>query len=120
MGTSNKINVPLITFLGAAGGGFWSIPFVGMYRTFSAKTARKTGERLKIEDALIDAALEGNIEAVKQHLAAGTDVNAKSKLGRTPLHHAATKEVAELLIAEGADVNAKSTSGYTPLHFFGP
>jgi hypothetical protein len=35
--------------------------------------------------ALLNAAREGNIEAVKQHLAAGTDVNAKDKLDRTPL-----------------------------------
>ena len=31
-----------------------------------------------------DAAEEGNIEAVKQHLAAGTDVNAKTGSGWTP------------------------------------
>ena len=68
--------------------------------------------------ALLDAANDGNIKAVKQHLAAGADVNAKSKFGRTPLHHAAYfghKEVAELLIAEGADVNAKDDDGATPL-----
>ena len=56
------------------------------------------------------AAQVGNIEAVKQHLAAGTDVNAKDKYGRTTLHAAAvggSKEVVELLIAKGADVNAK-------------
>ena len=56
------------------------------------------------------AAFEGNIEVVKQHLAAGTDVNAKSVFGKTPLHQAAWgghTEVAELLIAKGADVNAK-------------
>jgi len=56
------------------------------------------------------AAQAGNIEAVKQHLAAGTDVNAKDKYGRTTLHAAAvggSKEVVELLIAKGADVNAK-------------
>ena len=54
------------------------------------------------------AAFEGNIEAVKQHLAAGTDVNAKGPGGETPLHDAAItgrKEVVELLIAAGADVN---------------
>ena len=67
-----------------------------------------------------DAAEKGNIAAVKQHLAAGTDVNAKSilRLGRTPLHQAAWdghKEIAELLIAEGADVNAKDAIGTTPL-----
>ncbi len=57
------------------------------------------------------AANEGNIEAVKQHIAAGTDVNAKDIQGYTPLHHAANgghKEIADLLIANGADVNAKS------------
>ena len=79
-----------------------------------------------------DAAREGNIEAVKQHLAAGTDVNAKGgysstantltiKLAdRTPLHEAASwghKEVAELLIDNGADVNVKSGFGQTPLHW---
>ena len=55
------------------------------------------------------AAQAGNIEAVKQHLAAGTDVNAKDKYGRTTLHAAAvggSKEVVELLITKGADVNA--------------
>jgi len=67
-----------------------------------------------------DAAREGNIEAVKQHLAAGTDVNAKDEVyGGIPLHFAAAgghKEVVELLIAKGDDVNAKSKSGVTPLH----
>ena len=61
-----------------------------------------------------DAARTGNIEAVKQHLADGADVNAKSSGGRTPLHWAANRgheEVAELLIAKGADVNAIIVSG---------
>ena len=31
-----------------------------------------------------DAALFGNIEAIKQHIAAGTDVNAKDEKGATP------------------------------------
>ena len=66
-----------------------------------------------------DAANDGNIEAVKQHLADGADVNAKGVLdGNTPLHWAAstgTKEVTELLIAKGADVNAKDQDDETPL-----
>jgi ankyrin repeat protein len=66
-----------------------------------------------------EAAKEGNIEAVKQHLAAGTDVNPKDGFGGTPLLHEATmqghKDVAELLIAKGADVNAKDDGGATPL-----
>ena len=67
---------------------------------------------------LIDAAYAGNVEAVKQHLAAGTDVNAKGKYGRAPLHYAAKygrKETVELLIAKGADLNAKDDDGKTPL-----
>jgi cytohesin len=64
------------------------------------------------------AGLKGNIEAVKQHLAAGADVNMKDDWGKTPLHKAAAyggKEVTELLIDAGADVNAKNDEGRTPL-----
>jgi len=70
------------------------------------------------ELALIDAAKEGNIEAVKQHIAAGTDANAKDDVGNTPLHfatHGGHKEIVELLIDNGADVNAKNGGGVTPL-----
>ena len=65
-----------------------------------------------------EAARTGNIEVVKQYLAAGGDVNAKNKKGKTPLHFAAIydhQEIAELLIAEGADVNTMSNKGKTPL-----
>ena len=81
------------------------------------------------------AAEEGNIKVVKQHLAAGTDVNAKGWSGRTPLHLAIPNEalrdskgklmspnnmdLVELLIAKGADVNAKDDDGRTPLHYAG-
>ena len=70
--------------------------------------------------SIFNAAITGNIEAVKQHLAAGTDVNAKNKIGSTPLNYAALKgheEIAELLIAEGADVNARDNYKWTPLHY---
>jgi cytohesin len=63
------------------------------------------------------AAGGGDIEAVKEFLAAGTDVNATNEWGVTPLHSVATKEIAELLIAKGAEVNAKNNDGYTPLHW---
>jgi cytohesin len=63
------------------------------------------------------AATFGNIEAVKQHLANRTDVNAKDLTGFAPLVFAAScghKEIVELLIDKGADVNVKN-SGKTPL-----
>ena len=64
---------------------------------------------------------ERNIEAVKQHLAAGADVDVKGGwLGGTPLHYAVGEgrnEIAKLLIAKGADVNAKGIYGTTPLHY---
>jgi ankyrin repeat protein len=78
---------------------------------FLRKHGGKTGEYLSIHGA----ADRGDIEAVKQHLAAGTDVNAKNRSGETPLFFAATKEITELLIAKGADVDAKD-DGWTPLH----
>jgi ankyrin repeat protein len=69
--------------------------------------------------SIVDAAYKGNIEAVKQAIADGADVNAKPG-GITPLRWAAwrgRKEIAELLIAKGADVNAKDLEGSTPLFY---
>ena len=68
-----------------------------------------------------EAVEAGNIEAVKQAIAAGKDVNSEDECcGVTPLHYATRwgrKEIAELLIAKGADVNALSKiTGVTPLH----
>ena len=60
------------------------------------------------ELALRNAARYGNIEAAKQAIDDGADVNAKDKRGKSPLHLAAYwggKEIVELLIANGADVN---------------
>ena len=54
----------------------------------------------KTPDTIHYAAGSGNIEAVKKHLAAGADVNAKKKGESTPLHNAAwggNKEIIELL-----------------------
>jgi len=75
----------------------------------------------KANKALLNAVEKGEIEAAKQAIADGADVNVKDKFGFTPLHEAAGgghKEVAELLIAAGADVNAKEDfDGGTPLDY---
>ena len=70
-------------------------------------------------ELLQQSVTDGNVEAVKQHLADGADVNVKDEArGLTPLHFATQngqKEIVELLIADGADVNAKMNNGMTPL-----
>ena len=90
------------------------------------KHGGKTSEELnppttKTPDISIHGAAEvGNIEAVKQHLVAGADVNTKDKWGWTPLSRAARsghKEAVELLIDNGADVNAMRSGGGTPLSY---
>ena len=66
--------------------------------------------------ALLDAAMNGNIASIKQHLDAGANVSTKDVNDWTPLYNAGKKEIAELLISRGADVNATDKSGWTPLH----
>jgi len=68
--------------------------------------------------ALSNAAFVGDIEAVKQHLAASSDVNKKDEEGATPLHYAVSEghqEIVKLLIKKGADLNAKDMDGWIPL-----
>ena len=87
--------------------------------TSALKGKEKTDVTTKAPDISIhDAVRRGRIKAVKQHLAAGTDVN-DSRNGWTPLHYAAgsQKEIAELLIDEGADMNARTQEGWAPLHW---
>ncbi|MDE0687127.1 MAG: CotH kinase family protein [Candidatus Poribacteria bacterium] len=77
-----------------------------------------------IENTLAGAARTGDLEAIKQYIADGADVNALH-FEMPPLAWAAvtgqTKAV-RLLIESGADVNTRSKDGDTPLHgaaFFG-
>ena len=52
--------------------------------------------------ALMAAARDGNIEAIKQQLAAGADVNAIDDEGLTPLDRFRDEETAALLYKHGA------------------
>ncbi len=65
------------------------------------------------------AALQGNIDAIRQHIEAGSDLNEKDAYGSTPLTIAATfgkTEVARTLIEAGADMRIRDNYGSTPLH----
>ena len=58
--------------------------------------------------SLFNAAEEGDIEAVKQHIAAGTDINQNSFSASPALYIASLEghyEIAKLLLANVADVN---------------
>lgn len=60
----------------------------------------------------------GNTTTVECLLAAGADVNAKTKRGTTPLHRAALlghKDTVKFLIERGANINASDNQGRTPL-----
>jgi CubicO group peptidase (beta-lactamase class C family) len=65
------------------------------------------------------ASLQGNLEAVRRHIEAGSDLNQKDAFGSTPLMVAATfgrTEVARALIDAGADLHITNNDGGTPLH----
>jgi len=65
------------------------------------------------------AVLQGNVDAVRQHIEAGSDLNQKDAFGSSPLILASVfgkTEVAQVLIDAGADLHIRNTEGGTPLH----
>ena len=83
----------------------------------------------KANKALLNAADDGNLEAAKEALAKGADVNARDKNQMTPLHKAvgnigkSTEKnsdafgVVRLLLDHQADVNAQDKWQLTPQHY---
>lgn len=69
-------------------------------------------------DQLYHAAGKGDLAGVRQLIAAGTDVNAKSGDGSQALNAAAVynqHDVIKLLLAHGANPNVRNKEGDTPL-----
>ena len=78
------------------------------------------GQEKTVPSLSLDAAiLQGNIDAVSQHINAGTDLNKKDQWGSTPLIIATTfgkTEISKALIENGADMTIGNNEGSTPLH----
>jgi hypothetical protein len=66
------------------------------------------------------AVISGNVEAVEQHIQAGTDINTPDPFGgSSPLISAAVfgkPQIAAVLIDAGADLNFQNKDGSTALH----
>ncbi|MEZ5073114.1 MAG: ankyrin repeat domain-containing protein [Bacteroidales bacterium] len=86
----------------------------------SAKGSNKESQAKVPEMDLHTAVLYNDVEVIRQHIAAGSDIDAKDPFsGSTPLISAATfdrREIASLLIEAGADLNLANNDGSTPLH----
>jgi len=85
------------------------------------KQAEGSQETLKAPDMdLHTATFMGDMDAVRQHIAAGSDLNVKEpSMASTPLISASVfgkTEVALALIEAGADVNLQNNEGSTALH----
>jgi len=97
----------------------------------NAKTAESTDSKTEVaintpNMDIMTAVLSDNLEVVKQHIKAGTDLNKKDAMsGSTPLITAASfgkEKIAKALIDAGADLGIKNNDGATALHtaaFFG-
>ena len=70
------------------------------------------------EPALSNAVIANDIAEIQKIIDAGTEVNTKDALDRTPLHLAAfygQAKIIDLLIDHGAEVDVKDHTGLTPL-----
>ncbi len=95
----------------------------------NATTSTNTTASTSVAKPSIDihtAVISGNLEVVKQHIEAGTNINEKDAMsGSTPLISSATfnkPEITKALIAANADLSIKNNDGSTALHaaaFFG-
>ena len=82
------------------------------------QVAARHAEAAPVTDALFQAIRLSDIRAVKNSLARGANVNARSDDGDTPLMHAAvvsTADCLKVLLDSGADPNARDKRGGTAL-----
>jgi uncharacterized protein len=87
--------------------------------TAQENTSTKTGVKPPQID-IHTAVVTNNLEVVRQHIAAGSDINVKDPFGgSSPLISSAVfgkTEIAKALIDAGANLNLKNNDGSTALH----
>lgn len=88
-----------------------------------ASAQKSTSSQDKVKAPSVDihtAVVTGNVEVIKQHIAAGTNMNEKDPFGgSSPLISASLfgkTEIAKILIDAGADLNVQNNDGSTALH----
>jgi hypothetical protein len=76
------------------------------------------GQSTTLTKPLRAAAMDGDVQQIKLHIAKGTDVNKADERGTAPINYAAEfggPEAVQLLLKAGAKVNVKDANGRTPL-----
>ena len=98
-----------------------------MYVFFRQVYTEYKRSKAKAVDSIFAAIRLNDIQAVKNHISRGLDLNTVTEDGFSPLHRAVegdpntereteNLEIIELLLNKGADVNGKDDNDDTPLH----
>lgn len=101
----------------------FTLVMVVILSTACGQTSKSSTDKTTASVPEIDlqtAVITGNLEVVRQHIAAGSDLDVKEPFnGSTPLITAATFgkiEISQELIDAGADLTVKNNDGSTALH----
>ena len=99
---------------------FFAITKAGNQEVSIIQESQPTTEFLALNIGLHEAVIQGNAEAIRKHIQAGSDLDeTEPSGGSSPLITAAVlgkTKIALLLIEGGADVNFKNKEGSTALH----
>jgi outer membrane protein assembly factor BamB len=129
---------PAARYFAAFRGEMWSIPYPSIlaFDLASLPSGQKpenqrsvakpvSADKKALNDQLIQAAFQNDLETVKKALNDGADVNATDEYGRTALMLAAEslsvygkKDIIEALVQHGADVSLKDPHGWTATDHF--
>ena len=83
------------------------------------QSSSQTSAAKKPAKSLHQAVIDNDLEAIKNHIAQHTDIDATDAMQKTSLHYAAENgrnDVARLLIGNGAHIDLADKDGFTPLH----